>query len=232
MSGDVVKATLFDFLKGATRVVEKTGEVVADVARAGARELDRAMIEYNPLGLSLGDVVLVRKKEYAGNQFVVDAINVTAREILGERYVFADYNLVDKRGDETWIMLRVIPKERTDFLLAGAYAFLLVPQFEGGYGQYKKMHDILKKGKFPVKDTGRNCGYRRPEGPIDPNIGTVREYTKDGKKESSVQYWDFTVQADDGEHMYLIEMDENGWFQTYEGLRVDLGAIEPLSSSL
>ncbi|MBI2109135.1 MAG: hypothetical protein HYT93_03070 [Parcubacteria group bacterium] len=228
MSG-TEKMTPFEMLKQAMRGAKKTTEVVTDAVEAGVREVKRALIEYNPLDLSLGDVALVRMDEYKESHFAVDAINVTARTISDERYLFADYLLVDRRGaktddDAVWLLLRIVPRGKHDSVVEGASSYLLVPQFECKYD--KGAHGKLKRGKLPVDDVG-GLSFARPGDIKEEHAAVVTEHTSDGKKESKIDYWDFIAETDEGLSLYVVEMDkETGWFQAYAGHEVDLKTIE------
>ncbi len=235
MSGPTRKVTLAQLLREWATGAERAGEATANAMRAGAREVERTIaIEYNPLRVARGDIALIRTKEHRGRRFVVDAVNVTAREILGERHLFADYVLTDKnpsggQEDALYLVLRIVPRQKNATAPEAMQAFILNPQFECAYD--KTTHQALERGELPVDDVAGK-GYVRPAGIAKAYTATVTEHGEE-KKESMIDYWDFVAQTDDGVlSLYIVEMDrETGWFQTYAGIAVDPKAVEFLRAS-
>ncbi len=233
MTNDTRKVTFAEFVKETIMGAGKVGEVAVGVVKAGVSVVACALIEYNPLKLSTGDVLRIRTDTHKDNHFVVDAINVTERKILNKRYVFVDYHLVDRSvgKDGLWLMLRVIPRDKNDQTIETANAFLLTKQIEEEYAE--SIYKLLEDGVLPVEDTG-GLVYKRQEDIRGAYIGTVTEHTaQEGKKVSKLKYWDFVAQTESGvTSLFVVEMSEDThYFEGYSGEEVDLKVIDALRTS-
>lgn len=208
---------------------------------------------FNPLNLKCGVLLTINTLELESLQFRVQALREIKREIEGEEFLLADYDLTatDVEGYTVERRLRVIPKGNDEFTI------ILLDNLDS-FGYNEEYHESLKhennggevvedaiddKGNLVVDEEGevvQNIYWRINDHTTEWHASTSSLSDDDGSgkveedeiKEDSMFYWDFWRETKDAgdntvlEH-YYIEMDEDdGFFSIWIGPEVDPNRID------
>jgi|GEM_PF-6240123 len=203
---------------------------------------------YNPLKKKINDLMHLNMVEngidLAAISFTIRKIREVIRQIDGQAFKFADYVIIGRTldGKEIRKTIRLIPAENPDGEMT--HSVLLFNRLDGF--QYNKgFHDGLayesNGGEFKEGD---KAYYRpTPDGSSEPiklpweaETVMVQDLDNNGKvednevKRGSLTYWDFGNQfkdegGSDYVEWYIVEMDENGYFEIWVGCETDPSRI-------
>lgn len=221
----LVEKTGWEILKGlvvgGSKKAVQTATPVIDQVKKTTVKLS---IEYNPLSLYPGDIVVLGIEEAEGIRFEVDKLIVMERNVGSKKFFTTDYVLRDPTDDNISAALRAFDDGK-----GGASLILLHPDGDNAYNkELEEILDSLGYGNiegFPRSGDQYN-GYSRPEGVNTRYSVKASEYGKSGEQKSYGKfYWDFVRDESLGAPVYFFEMsDEDGYFYTYFGspIKTDL----------
>jgi len=199
----------------------------------------------NPLQLRINATVRLDvidgDQDLSGLQFSVRQIREVKRTIEDEVFYFVDYDLVAREltgGGMVRKRLRLIPLQDPDADQTHSVMLLnLLDEFEY-HQEYHESLDYEKNGGEVAElneDGTVAATWWRPEGLRDPWIAEtayIRDADSDGKVEEdeikigTLEYRDFGRDTEDEggntiTEWYLVEMDENGYFEIWIGKEID-----------
>ena len=197
---------------------------------------------YNPLAAKIGNHVKIRTIDLEDHSFQITAIRVVERNIDGQVFKYADYDLLCRplSGDPIRKRIRLVPMEDTDGDLTHD---VLLLNYLDGFGYDEPFHKGLafdqNGGEF--YEQSNDATYWRVND-VEPEwfceVATLKDENSDGFVDetevdrSNMDYWDFWRETiDDDEQtvteFYIVEMNkDSGWFDIWVGRSIDPNRIE------
>ncbi len=177
---------------------------------------------FNPLKAKLGDFVSIETAELGGKNLALAEIDIYKREILDEKFEFANYIL---REGDNWVHLRIFPLTNPNpYSHKHCDVMVVFPDFEMPYDQ--NFHEvILPSGILEVKDDKGSliATYTRRENLKDPILAEVAviDHTDNQPKIEQWHCWDFERDTSEGKEYYFVEMDfKTKSFQMFWGREI------------
>jgi hypothetical protein len=195
------------------RAVEKTAPIVEEVRQAVAK----LTLAYNPLSLSVGDLVLFDLDDANELRFAVERIRLMKRTIGRVVIYTTDYVLFDPTGDSK-LAIRAFEGNDGKPVLC-----LLFGDGDNGYNEALEnmLNATAEGGPFP-REEASYAGYVRPSGAPVSHEAEVTDYSSDPTESYKKTYWDFERSVSEGDPMYFFEMDgRDGFFYAYTGRPVE-----------
>lgn len=214
----LIEKTGWEILKGlvaggSKKAVQKAAPVIDQVKKTTAK----LSIEYNPLSLYPGDIVVLGIEEADGIRFEVDRLVVMERNVGSDKFFTTDYMLCDPTDENINAGIRAFDDGK-----GGVSLLLLRPDGDNPYDKdLEEILDSMKPGStegFPRLEDVYD-GFSRPFGVSSRYLVRVNEYGKHGERKSYEKfYWDFVRDESLGDPVYLFEMsNEDGYFYTHFG---------------
>lgn len=192
---------------------------------------------YNPLQLRIDDVMKIDiidgGEDLSPLNFPLRQIRAVNRQIGEREFPFVDYDVVSQSletDQEIRMRVRLLPMEDPDTVMThNVILFKKLAEF----GYDKGFHENLNTLDQIDEHEAFEASYWRPEGIRDPYVGEtayLRDEDSDGTVEEhevrrgELTYWDFHRETEDASgkfiEWYMVEMDENGFFEIWVGREV------------
>jgi len=192
---------------------------------------------YNPLKLRIGNHIKVNNLDLGKLSFSLTNMRVVERNIDGQSFRFADYDLTARPldGEPVHQRIRVTPHDDRTF------GVLLLKHFTGfGYdeGYHKGLAFENNKGEaYEPEWDGRYWRVNDVQTEWNAKTDTLTDANSDGfiskseVKHGKLTYWDFwretNIEGLKVLEFYIVEMNgEDGWFDIWVGQEIDPNRVE------